>query len=77
MKGKIKTRREVRTTNFLSVGKKDFLNALGNCGTIIPEGATVFVRVPGGGDWSNENLEIDDDDCSIHVQWEETEFSEG
>jgi hypothetical protein len=27
----------------------------------LPEDARVFVRVPGGGDWSNQDLEIDDD----------------
>lgn len=26
----------------------------------LPEHATVFVEVPGGGDWSNCDLEIDD-----------------
>lgn len=31
--------------------------------------AQVFVRVPGGGDWSNTALEIDEE-CPIVVTWE-------
>jgi len=27
-----------------------------------PDDAEIFVRVPGGADWSNENLEISDND---------------
>jgi len=37
----------------------------------LPDGATVSVRVPGGGDWSNQVLDIDRD-TTIAVSWEET-----
>jgi len=33
----------------------------------IPATADIFVRVPGGGDWSNQNLDVEE----IHVSWEE------
>lgn len=36
----------------------------------IPDCASVTVRVPGGGDWSNTDLDIDRD-TSITVTWEE------
>lgn len=34
----------------------------------IPELADVYVKVPGGGDWSNTSLEIDSD-CPIIITW--------
>lgn len=37
---------------------------------IIPKDAEVFVRVPGGADWSNEDLDIDNH--PIQVQWTRT-----
>ena len=40
----------------------------------IPESAEVRVRVPGGGDWSNTDLEIDSD-CPLTVSWKETHDS--
>lgn len=35
----------------------------------IPKGAEIFVMVPGGGDWSNESLDIQT--CPIEVRWTE------
>lgn len=32
----------------------------------------VYVSVPGGGDYSSTDLDIDDD-CTITVEWQETE----
>lgn len=34
----------------------------------IPENAIVYMTVPGGGDWSRENLHLDDQ--PLHVEWE-------
>jgi len=31
----------------------------------------VYVRVPGGGDWSNTNLDVDEK-CPILIEWTET-----
>lgn len=38
----------------------------------VPADAKIFVRVPGGADWSNTNLEIDDEEQAIQVTWKET-----
>jgi len=37
-----------------------------------PEHTRIFVRVPGGGDWSSTDLEIDDAD-GVVVSWYELE----
>ena len=36
----------------------------------VPAYAKVSFQVPGGGDWSNETLEVDED-CPICITWEE------
>jgi hypothetical protein len=38
----------------------------------IPLDASVTVRVPGGTDWSNDDLDIDAD-CPVIVEWKEEE----
>lgn len=48
----VHTETSVKTT----FSRADLLKALG-----LPENARVFVQVPGGGDWSNCELEIDTD----------------
>lgn len=35
----------------------------------LPEDAEVYIRVPGGGDWSNMDLEIDTD-RPLRARWE-------
>lgn len=45
----------------------------------IPANAThlkVYVKVPGGGDWSNTDLELDDSN-SLYVSWIVQEVSNG
>ena len=37
---------------------------------IIPRHAEVSFQVPGGGDWSNTRIEVDED-CPIVVTWKE------
>ena len=41
----------------------------------LPENVTIFVRVPGGGDWSNTDLEIDDRDRPLVAEFETVEQS--
>lgn len=41
----------------------------------IPANAKVTVHVPGGGDWSHCDLEIEEH--PINVSWDETEIKEG
>lgn len=36
----------------------------------IPESATVSVRVPGGGDYSNTDLELDEGEIGLDIRWE-------
>jgi len=54
------TRTETRVN--LRMTGKELLELLRRDGQAIPKsGVDVTVRVPGGGDWSNMNLDIDDD----------------
>lgn len=39
-------------------------------GFSVPDGASITVPVPGGGDWSNMDLDIDED-TAIEVTWTE------
>lgn len=45
----------------------DIINALRDAGHKVPVDAEVFVRVPGGGDWSNMNLDLMD--APVIVTW--------
>jgi hypothetical protein len=47
---------KVRKTSSLEITADDIRQKFG-----LPPNAEVWVRVPGGGDWSNARLEIDDD----------------
>lgn len=40
----------------------------------IPENADVFIMVPGGGDWSNMRLDVDNDN-PVTITWKEREES--
>ena len=54
------TRTETRVK--LKMTGKELLELLRRDGQAIPKsGVDVSVRVPGGGDWSNTSLDIDDD----------------
>lgn len=39
----------------------------------LPPHAKLSVSVPGGGDWSNCDLELDDRDCFLDVAYSDTE----
>ena len=34
----------------------------------IPPDADIFMRVPGGGDWSNEDLSVDEEDTDLFLK---------
>lgn len=36
------------------------IRALENCGITVPDSAEITVHIPGGGDWSNTDLDISD-----------------
>lgn len=52
----------VTTTTTATITAADLRAAFG-----IPEGADIWVQVPGGGDWSHEALPIDEH--PVRVQW--------
>ena len=54
MKTITRTVTEKTTTTEKVFSADDVRKALG-----LPEGASLFVRVPGGGDWSNTELDLD------------------
>lgn len=52
------------------LGDKAIRTLLTHAGIIIPAGATITVSIPGGGDYSNTDLDIDDR-CPVVVAWTE------
>jgi len=52
----------------LVLGRDEIIEFLRNKGRDVPTSADIFVRVPGGGDWSNTNLDLDQD-TSVFVTW--------
>jgi hypothetical protein len=38
----------------------------------VPRHAAIWVRVPGGADWSNMNLDIDDKNTPLRLSWSDT-----
>jgi hypothetical protein len=58
-----------------SLGKAEILQLLSQqLGKTIPSNATVNVRVPGGGDWSDMDLDIEE--SPVQVSWAEETTSE-
>lgn len=58
--------------------KADILHALVKAGKLPPTtvyDADAFVRVPGGGDWSNTNLDLADHPLQVKVVTKEQEES--
>lgn len=45
---------------------------LKSAGVLVPPGAEITFTVPGGGDWSNMSIDIDDEH-PITVSWKTTE----
>jgi hypothetical protein len=73
---KVRTHRSVKTTHKLLLDDIDVIRLLKDCG-VIPEQTkeiTVKIHVPGGGDWSNEDLFLDNE--PLIVEWTETEETE-
>lgn len=55
----------------LEMNRIDIRHALTSAGYEIPHDASIYVHVPGGGDWSNSDLHIDKA-CPVVVTWETT-----
>ena len=72
--------RETTKTQTVELAGHEILDMLRRHGIGIPEGVPVevFVCVPGGGDYSNTSLDVDED-CPVTVRWktQETEVDDG
>lgn len=60
-------------THTITLQGRDVVAMLRRDGHDIPEKAVVTVTVPGGGDWSNMALNLDDADQPIEITWETRE----
>ena len=54
----------------VEVGRVELIKALRIVGVKVPDAASVYVNVPGDGDWSNTSLDVDSE-CPIVVSWNE------
>ena len=53
------------------VGRALLLELLQQAKVEVPPDADVYIRVPGGGDWSNQKLSLDEH--NVEVRWTEEE----
>ena len=76
MKMKNLTKVKTTTVKTFELDRVDILDYLTEKGYIKPsdkfDSLDIFVKIPGGGDWSNTNLEIDNI-CPIFVEIKTTE----
>lgn len=71
----VKMERPVPQPMIMQVSPTALIHAINQCliqegREPLPVGATVSVRVPGGGDWSNTDLELDERDRPLEIRWE-------
>lgn len=55
----------------LEITRWDLLNMVRKAGHVIPDDALVEFYVPGGGDWSNTAIDIDESN-PISISWRES-----
>jgi hypothetical protein len=67
--------RVAKTTHHLTLNRAEMINMLRAAGIAVPDHVEIMVRVPGGANWSNTDLEIDAYH-KIEVKWENVETSE-
>ena len=60
---------ETTTKHRLELTSVEIIEALRKDDYCIPKDADVFVTVPGGGDWSNTNLDLED--VPLVLTWSE------
>lgn len=60
-----------KTSFKFELSRYDLLNMARKAGHVIPDFASVEFYVPGGGDWSNTAIDIDDDDNPVVISWTE------
>lgn len=66
----VKTHTITTQRHTITLQGRDVINMLRKDGYEIPDKATVTFTVPGGGDWSNCALDLDDEDQPIEVTWD-------
>lgn len=66
------TKRSAVEETTIKIDRDDLIEYLTEKGYRVPDDAKVFVPVPGGGDWSNMDLDIGkaDERALITVSWE-------
>lgn len=58
-------------SHHISLTRNDLLLILkGEKKLDIPNSADIFIRVPGGGDWSNTDLVLDNVNTGLEIRWE-------
>lgn len=61
---------KIETTHRIELNKESFLQLLLSAGCKgIPKNVAIYVLVPGGGDWSNTTLTIDE--APVIITWSE------
>ena len=60
----VRVEKEITLTDF------DILSLLHKAGYEVPDSCEVIFRTPGGGDWSNTDIDIDAEQ-PITIRWEE------
>jgi hypothetical protein len=63
--------KSTKTQSTLCLSGADIIELLCEAGVDVPSGASVTFRVPSGGDWSGESIDIDAGH-TITVDWERT-----
>jgi hypothetical protein len=64
---KTKTTKEFK----LVLTKQQLIDALQAAGHRVPVDAHIYVNVPGGGDWSNQPLDLDETNQPLNITWSE------
>jgi hypothetical protein len=57
----------------VQVNREALVTLLRHTGIEVPSNAKISVHVPGGGDWSHTNLEIDNE-SPVNITWETDEM---
>ena len=63
----------VSATKVVELKRSDILGFLRESGLEVPDGAEVFLRVPGGGDWPNTRLHVEEPEDGLVITWTETD----
>lgn len=67
-------KKKVEEHHSLVIERNDLIEFLVSKGYSVPAEASIFMRVPGGGDWSYCDLHVGEDSEGIHVEFSETSY---